>query len=247
MAGNTEPEEEGLFENLIGKVAVAAGLAKEVPDDVEQSSPSPALGNNIPPPPQQSSTKAQASVNVASEPDLSAKIGKVFESELNETFAMANPELARYFEQKHIMIDALSASLSGDQLEDAATRAALKASKLTAADINSAFDALKVCRKDNRNSFDESQKTRYEDEVNKPRGEVALIEGEIKALENQVTDLGIQIANKKASVGPVLARATAMETKISDAATVFNQADDKVASALEEMRKNLLSIVSSPK
>lgn len=242
MAENEQPEKEGFFRKVFDEAAVAVGLKTEVSDEAIDTG-SPSHVGNIPAPPPSSGVAQATSVLDDQATDLSAKIEKIYQSELQDTLASASPTLANYFEQRQVMKEALGVGLSGDQLEDAATRAALKVTKLTAGEIESSFAALKDHRKQSRTDFNANQNQKRESEVDAPRRQTAETEKAIKALEQQVADLGIEITQKRSSIGPVLERVAAMEIKISNAGLAYDKAEAKVDASLDQMKQSLLGIL----
>lgn len=232
---------------LTGRLGVAVGVMQEVSDPEDGISKDASSNRSADHPSLPAERYAQPSlpshlttaVSVqAIVPDASV-VKTRFGKDLKAALQATPEKFHDFLEQKEGLVEALRETVPDGALEDAATKAAIKVSKLTIADVRAAMSAARAAQEGTKKDFDSWQQGQIEERVNGPNTQISQTEDQIKDLQGKIAALQGQINTLEAGIDPKRQAITQAQTDIAKAQSIFQQADAAVQSAISTMEQQL--------
>lgn len=233
---------------MTGHIAVAAGIMQEVSDPDEGSAngipsngadaPARPLAGDFSQPSLPSHLAAAPASRVITQ-DTTAAVTARFQKDLETALQATPPKFHSFLEQKEVLMETLRDSVPEDKLEDAATKAALKVTKLTVSDVTAAMNAARAALASTKGDFASWQQERTVSSIEEPSRAISDAEAQVKTIRAQIAELEGRVTALQAGIDPKRQEIARAQAEIAQAQGVFQQATAGVESALAAMGQQL--------
>ena len=233
---------------MTGHLAVAAGIMQEVSDQDEGSANNtssdsvklpaqPSAGNRVQP--SLPTHLAAVTVSRATTEDSAAAVKARFEKDLEAALQATPPKFHGFLEQKEVLMDTLRDSVPEEKLEEAATKAALKVTKLNSSDVAAAMVAARAALASTKGDFASWKQEQVASNVDAPNREIGDAEAQVKSLRTQIAELEGRATALQTGIDPKRQAIAQAQAEVARAEDVFKQAAAGAESALAAMEQQL--------